>query len=58
MSPATSTVVSTMQDRPLTITELLRHGASVYAGSVVHTFEGDAPFMERTFKQSFRRDCQ
>ena len=24
----------------------------------VKTFEGDAPFMERTFKQSFRRDCQ
>ena len=34
-------VVSTMQDAQLTITNLLRHGQSVYAGSVVRTFEGD-----------------
>ncbi|MCW2726579.1 MAG: fadD9 [Frankiales bacterium] len=34
-------VVSTMQDHQLTITELLRHGSTVYAGSVVTTFEGD-----------------
>ncbi|MCU1693668.1 MAG: AMP-dependent synthetase and ligase, partial [Frankiales bacterium] len=31
---------STMQDRPLTIQELVRHGATVYADSVVHTVEG------------------
>ncbi|MCW2779528.1 MAG: fadD9 [Frankiales bacterium] len=37
----TSPVQSTMQDRPLSIGELLRHGATVYADSVVHTFEGD-----------------
>ncbi len=36
-----STVESTMQDRPLTITELMRHGATVYADSVVTTYEGD-----------------
>ena len=31
---------STMQDHPLTITDIMRHGATVYADSVVHTFEG------------------
>jgi fatty-acyl-CoA synthase len=34
-------VVSTMQDHQLTITELLRHGSTVFADSVVTTFEGD-----------------
>ena len=34
-------VQSTMQDSPLTITAMLRHGASVYADSRVLTFEGD-----------------
>jgi fatty-acyl-CoA synthase len=32
---------STMQDFPLTITSILRHGATVHAGSEVVTFEGD-----------------
>jgi fatty-acyl-CoA synthase len=35
-------VVSTMQEHPLTITDLMRHGATVYAGSVVTTWEGRA----------------
>jgi fatty-acyl-CoA synthase len=35
------TVQSTMQEFPLTTTAILRHGASVYADSVVLTFEGD-----------------
>ena len=34
-------VVSTMQEHPLTITDLLRHGATVYADSVVRTWEGE-----------------
>ncbi len=34
-------VVSTMQEHPLTITDILRHGATVYADSLVHTWEGD-----------------
>jgi fatty-acyl-CoA synthase len=34
-------VVSTMQEHPLTITDILRHGATVYADSVVTTWEGD-----------------
>jgi fatty-acyl-CoA synthase len=34
-------VVSTMQDTPLTVTSLLQHGARVFAGSRVRTFEGD-----------------
>ena len=39
--PVGGPVVSTMQDAQLTITSLLRHGQSVYADSVVRTFEGD-----------------
>jgi fatty-acyl-CoA synthase len=35
------TLESTMQDFPLTITSILRHGATVHAGSEVVTFEGD-----------------
>jgi len=35
-------VVSTMQEHPLTITDILRHGATVYADSLVHTWEGDS----------------
>jgi fatty-acyl-CoA synthase len=34
-------VVSTMQEHQLTVSDLLRHGAIVYAGSVVTTWEGD-----------------
>src|SRR3954467_8285130 len=34
-------VVSTMQEHPLTITDILRHGATVYSESVVTTWEGD-----------------
>ena len=37
----TDRVVSTMQDTPLTVTSLLRHGAQVFAGSTVRTWEGD-----------------
>jgi fatty-acyl-CoA synthase len=37
----TDQVTSTMQDAPLLISGLLRHGATVYADSVVRTFEGD-----------------
>ena len=32
---------STMQDRPLTVTAILEHGARIYADSEVVTFEGD-----------------
>ena len=41
-APASSRVVSTMQDAQLTITSLLRHGQTVYADSRVRTFEGDS----------------
>ena len=34
-------VVSTMQDTQLTVGSMLQHGARVYAGSVVRTFDGD-----------------
>jgi len=33
-------MLSTMQDFPLTITAILRHGRSVFGGSEVVTFEG------------------
>ncbi len=32
---------STMQDAPLLISDILRHGEQIYSGSLVHTFEGD-----------------
>ncbi|MGH8972864.1 MAG: long-chain fatty acid--CoA ligase [Acidimicrobiia bacterium] len=35
-------MLSTMQDFPLTITSLFRHGRSVYGGSQVVTFDGDS----------------
>ena len=35
-------VVSTMQEHQLTITDLFRHGATIYADSVVTTWEGDS----------------
>lgn len=37
----TDPVTSTMQDAPLTTTALLRHGAQIYAESLVQTFDGD-----------------
>ena len=43
-------VVSTMQDAQLTISALLRHGQTVYADSVVRTFEGDS-VREATYAQ-------
>ena len=43
-------VVSTMQDAQLTITALLRHGQTVYADSVVRTFDGDS-VREATYAQ-------
>jgi fatty-acyl-CoA synthase len=46
----TQPVQSTMQDAPLTITSMLRHGASVYADSRVRTFEGDG-VREATYEQ-------
>ena len=35
-------MLSTMQDFPLTITAIFRHGRSVYGGSEVVTFEGES----------------
>jgi fatty-acyl-CoA synthase len=35
-------MLSTMQDFPLTITAIFRHGRAVYGGSEVVTFEGDS----------------
>jgi len=35
-------MLSTMQDFPLTITAIFRHGRSVFGGSEVVTFEGDS----------------
>ena len=43
-------VQSTMQDGPLTVTAMLRHGALVYAGSVVRTVQADG-VREATFAQ-------
>jgi fatty-acyl-CoA synthase len=42
MSSPQMNAQTTMQDHQLTITDMLRHGARVYADSLVHTWEGDA----------------
>ena len=41
---------STMQDYPLTLRPLMRHGRTVHAGSKVITFTGDG-YQEATFAQ-------
>ncbi|MDG1400737.1 MAG: AMP-binding protein, partial [Candidatus Binatia bacterium] len=47
-------MISTMQDCPLTITEIMRHGATVYGASEVVTFQGEssrrATFAEVEFR--------
>ena len=53
----TDAVVSTMQDAPLTIGSLLRHGATVFAGSVVRTFDGDH-VREATYAQVGERSAR
>lgn len=47
-------MLSTMQDRPLAITEILRHGATIYADSEVVTFAGDSS-RRATFSEVERR---
>jgi fatty-acyl-CoA synthase len=47
-------MLSTMQDRPLTITGLFRHGARVHGDSEVVTFEGDQS-RRATFAEVARR---
>jgi len=47
-------VSSTMPDAPLTITSMLRHGAQVFAGSVVRTVE-DGTVREATYAQVAER---
>ncbi len=47
-------VVSTMQDAQLTISSLLRHGATVFAGSTVRTFDGES-VREATYAEVSRR---
>jgi fatty-acyl-CoA synthase len=46
-----------MQDTPLTITAMLRHGALVYAGSVVRTVEEDG-VREATFAEVAERSAR
>ncbi len=53
----TDPVVSTMQDAQLTITSLLRHGATVFAGSRVRTFEGDG-VREATYAEVAERSAR
>ncbi len=53
----TDPVVSTMQDTQLTVSSLLRHGATVYAGSVVRTFDGDG-VREATYAEVGERSAR
>ncbi len=50
-------VQSTMQDSQLTITEMLRHGATVYGESKVLTFDGDG-VREATFTEVAERTAR
>ena len=52
--PLSDHVVSTMQDTQLTIGSVLRHGARIYADSMVRTFEGDG-VREATYAQVAER---
>ena len=47
-------LLSTMQDRPLAITEILRHGATVHAGAEIVTFHGEST-RRATFAQVEQR---
>jgi fatty-acyl-CoA synthase len=50
----TDPVVSTMQDSPLVLSSLLRHGATVFAESRVRTFENDS-VREATYAEVAQR---
>ncbi|MFG2195676.1 long-chain fatty acid--CoA ligase [Streptomyces sp. NPDC048639] len=49
---------STMQDVPLTVSRILRHGSIVHSGSLVTTWTGEAEPERRTFAETGARAAQ
>lgn len=51
-------VLSTMQDVPLTVTRILRHGTTVHGSSQVTTWTGEAGPQRRSFREIGERSAQ
>ncbi|MBW5423627.1 long-chain-fatty-acid--CoA ligase [Streptomyces sp. BG9H] len=58
MSPQEDAVLSTMQDVPLTVTRILRHGTTVHGTSQVITWTGESAPQRRTFREIGERTAQ
>ncbi|AZM54240.1 long-chain fatty acid--CoA ligase [Streptomyces sp. WAC 01529] len=58
MSPQEDAVLSTMQDVPLTVTRILRHGTTVHGTSQVITWTGEGAPQRRTFREIGERTAQ
>jgi fatty-acyl-CoA synthase len=51
-------VLSTMQNVPLTVTQILRHGMTIHAGSRIVTWTGEEEPQRRTFAETGARAVQ
>lgn len=51
-------MLSTMQDVPLTVTRILRHGSTVHGTSQVITWTGDGAPQRRSFREIGERTAQ
>ncbi|MEU6990701.1 long-chain fatty acid--CoA ligase [Streptomyces sp. NPDC046465] len=58
MSPQEDAVLSTMQDVPLTVTRILRHGMTVHGTSQVTTWTGEGAPQRRNFRELGERTAQ
>ncbi|MEU6124630.1 long-chain fatty acid--CoA ligase [Streptomyces sp. NPDC047123] len=58
MSPQEDAVLSTMQDVPLTVTRILRHGMTVHGTSQVITWTGEGAPYRRSYRELGERTAQ
>ncbi|MFF3643036.1 long-chain fatty acid--CoA ligase [Streptomyces sp. NPDC002564] len=58
MSPQEDAVLSTMQDVPLTVTRILRHGMTVHGTSQVITWTGEGAPHRRSYRELGERTAQ
>ncbi|MFK4069563.1 long-chain fatty acid--CoA ligase [Streptomyces sp. NPDC029674] len=58
MSPQEDAVLSTMQDVPLTVTRILRHGMTVHGASQVTTWTGEGEPQRRSYREIGERTAQ
>ncbi|MFI7320479.1 long-chain fatty acid--CoA ligase [Streptomyces venezuelae] len=58
MSHQEDAVLSTMQDVPLTVTRILRHGMTVHGNSQVTTWTGEGEPQRRSFREIGERTAQ